>query len=133
MKEGRRLSVERSIDQDLPYGRGEKVRSADNFSDTHRQIIDDDSKLVGGYVISIPDKKIPEVARGRAGDGAVVSVVKGDRFSVRNTKSPVGAAWFQAAASPLRRVFAIRSERWDLPREERELPRATSLRERMQG
>ena len=62
MKEGRWLSVERSIDQDLPCRRGEKVRPADNFCDTHRQIVDDYSKLVGRYVNSIPDKKIPEIA-----------------------------------------------------------------------
>lgn len=96
MKEGGRLSVERSIDQDLPRCRGEKVRSADNFGDTHRQIIDDHGKLVGGYVISIPDKKIAEVPRGCPGDGSVVAVLKRDRFFVRNTKSPVGAPGFQA-------------------------------------
>ena len=98
MKEGRRLSVERSIDQDLPCGRGEKVRSADNFGDTHRQIIDDHSKLVGRYVISIPDKKIPEIARGHPGDCAVVSIVKRDRISVRHTKSPVGALGSRGAS-----------------------------------
>ena len=119
MKEGRRLSLKRSIDQDLPYGRGEKVRSADNFGDPHRQIINDNSKLVGRYVISIPDKKIPEIARGHAGDGAVVSIVKRDRLSVRNAKSPVGAAWFQEVhplpdgCSPFDRkdgLFLMRSE-----------------------
>ena|SRR6476659_1168997 len=96
MKEGGRLSVERSIDQDLPRCRGEKVRSADNFGDTHRQIIDDHGKLVGGYVISIPDKKIAEVARGCPGDCPAVTVLKRDQCSIRHTKSPVGALWFQA-------------------------------------
>jgi hypothetical protein len=119
MKESRWFSVERSIDQDLPYGRGEKVRSADNFCDAHCQIVDDYSELVSRYVISIPDKEIPEIAQGRAGDCTEISILKRDRFSVWHTKSPVRPLWLQALPplfwrrSPLNRkdgIFRVRSE-----------------------
>lgn len=119
MKESRWFSVERSINQDLPYGRGKKVRSADNFCDAHCHIVDDHSELVSGYVISIPDKKIPEIAQGRAGDCTVISIVKRDEFSVWHTKSPVDPFWLRALHPFLWRcpplnwkdgIFLVRSE-----------------------
>ena len=56
-----RLGSQCAIEKDLAGGRPKQVGSADNFGDTHRNVVNHAGKLVGGDVIATPDQEVPEI------------------------------------------------------------------------
>ena len=74
--------------QQLPCGALEQVCAADDLSDQHRGIVDNHGKLIGGNIVATPEKKVGEVASGDKLLMSEITIIKGNRFAVRDFESP---------------------------------------------
>jgi hypothetical protein len=89
MKPGGWGGSESTVEKDLASGRGEEVGPAHDFRDAHGDVVNDNSEFIGGYVVSIPNQKVSEVAAGSFFDPSEISILKDDGFPVRNAEAPV--------------------------------------------
>jgi hypothetical protein len=86
-----RLGSKGAIKQDLTGCGCEEIRAADDFSDAHRDVIDDHREFIGGHIVSVPYKKIAKVPLGGFFNGTEIQVIKKNRPAIRNPESPVHA------------------------------------------
>jgi hypothetical protein len=91
MKEGGRFPPERLIEQQLPRGRGQKIRASHDFRDPHRGVVHRDRQLIGREIVLPPDDKIAEIGSGKKGLRTMMGVDEGDSSAVGNAEAPAAA------------------------------------------
>ena len=75
--------------QNLPRSRFQKIGSADDFSDLHRRIVDNDRQLIGRNVITPPYDEIAEVPASNEALPTKMEIGEGNFLAVRNAETPV--------------------------------------------
>ena len=83
-----------AVEQELAAGAGEQIGSAHDFRDSQVIVIDRAGELVAGQVVFSPDEEIPEIAAGDFCVQAECAIDEGNRFAIRDAKSPVYARAF---------------------------------------
>lgn len=84
----RRRGPQSAVEEELTGGADEQVRAANDFSDTHIDVVHYAGQLIGGDIVIAPDHKIAEVLAGNELLRAEMGVGERDGFAIGNTEAP---------------------------------------------